>query len=962
MATLALRWYEDGEQACDPVVVQGTCAMAQKFVQNAGKAFWDRFELPLCEGKVRKKGQNRGEDKESLQSPASDKGKDRKAKREEQKASKDGGLLKMSEELQGKDLYELLEVEASASSEDIKKSYRKLVLLHHPDKIQDPTEEQRQHFLLVQEAFEILSDTQKRRRYESTLDFDDTVPTDFRKSDDFFEVFRPVFKKNARWSEKTGVPDLGDAATPIEQVKAFYEFWLEFESWRDPLAMVDVEELYCLEEAECREERRWMERENAKVARKFKQMEKDRILDFVKLAEKHDPRVVSHRETQRLAREEEKAKKAAEKEAEKRRIEEERRAKEELLEAARQAEEAKRQAERKAKEEQKQILKNARQRLRGLHKKAPPAVQRAVHAEQLQEVCLQLRVEELNSVADQLELLLSKDLEQSEVIDLLHAQIKQYGGTPIEDTSVKLHADGDTASTGSPASDNAVESDDDEDAQASQKKSKAKAPLRQETEAERLRREEEAERKRAAELKKKEQQKKLEEQRLAAAKKDEAKERKAQEREKQKQEKKAEEEQRKREELKQKKTQQAEEQRLQQLAQEEEKQRLAKEATKAEVFTADRVARLDLCEGTEEKLLATDLDGAIQTAMFGTPECLSNAAQAIKIIAQQLPSAEPVRLPKAPDSALQGKKKAAAEKTYAEEKATAEASEQSRREAEDYVIDLAVACLVHQGAEEDAKTMSGKLAQLLVLGMRPPVNSPEVPKEVKTRIKKQRLRLRAAVLKLLRQFESSSDKPSSQGSSASWDAIKEGTALVVIEEGPIFASPSSYDTIGQATIDMKLVAAGRPVDAEGYSMVPLRPSGTVEMRIVKVVPGEKGGKKKAPQSGAAAVSLPARFQELARLAAAGSADVAEAALEVAFYQGFDPDVTSCAPVTAVQMAVEEPAQPAQPEPAVASKQSKKGKGQDKISQEEDLDAILSELGVEVGATSSNAKKNKKGKK
>eukprot|EP00971_Amphidinium_carterae_P019604 386143-Amphidinium_carterae.1 len=62
------------------------------------------------------------------------------------------------------------------------------------------------------------------------------------------------------------------------------------------------------------------------------------------------------------------------------------------------------------------------------------------------------------------------------------------------------------------------------------------------------------------------------------------------------------------------------------------------------------------------------------------------------------------------------------------------------------------------------------------------------------------------------------------------------------------------------------------------------------------------------------------------------------------------------------MAVEEPAQPAQPEPAVASKQSKKGKGQDKISQEEDLDAILSELGVEVGATSSNAKKNKKGKK
>ena len=39
----------------------------------------------------------------------------------------------------------------------------------------DPTEVQRKHFLLVQEAFEILSDTQIRRRYESTLEFDDWV-------------------------------------------------------------------------------------------------------------------------------------------------------------------------------------------------------------------------------------------------------------------------------------------------------------------------------------------------------------------------------------------------------------------------------------------------------------------------------------------------------------------------------------------------------------------------------------------------------------------------------------------------------------------------------------------------------------------------------------------------------------------------------------------------------------------
>jgi len=38
------------------------------------------------------------------------------------------------------------------------------------------------------------------------------------KDEDFFSVFGPVFEKNARWSLKTPVPQLGDLETPMEKV------------------------------------------------------------------------------------------------------------------------------------------------------------------------------------------------------------------------------------------------------------------------------------------------------------------------------------------------------------------------------------------------------------------------------------------------------------------------------------------------------------------------------------------------------------------------------------------------------------------------------------------------------------------------------------------------------------------------------------------------------------------------
>lgn len=39
------------------------------------------------------------------------------------------------------------------------------------------------------------------------------------------QVFGPAFRRNSRWSEKEGVPDVGDEATSWEDVCKFYDFW-----------------------------------------------------------------------------------------------------------------------------------------------------------------------------------------------------------------------------------------------------------------------------------------------------------------------------------------------------------------------------------------------------------------------------------------------------------------------------------------------------------------------------------------------------------------------------------------------------------------------------------------------------------------------------------------------------------------------------------------------------------------
>ena len=64
-----------------------------------------------------------------------------------------------------RDYYEVLGVNKSASSSEIKKAYRKLALKYHPDKNPDDNEAE-QKFKEAAEAYEVLSNEEKRRRYD----------------------------------------------------------------------------------------------------------------------------------------------------------------------------------------------------------------------------------------------------------------------------------------------------------------------------------------------------------------------------------------------------------------------------------------------------------------------------------------------------------------------------------------------------------------------------------------------------------------------------------------------------------------------------------------------------------------------------------------------------------------------------------------------------------------------------
>ena len=260
----------------------------------------------------------------------------------------------------GYNYYKILGLEdkfLNAKDEDFRKAYKKLALIYHPDKnkenksLQGVSDEQikeeikkdleketkegnnnnededednknrnnnenkiskeeeqknreiNKKWLKLKEAYDTLSDPEKRKKYDSSIVFDDTIPDDKEYTEkNFFSTFGPVFLRNGIWSKKKPVPKLGDMQTPLAKVKLFYKFWHNFQNWRD----FAVEGEYDLEEATSRFEKRQMLKENKKMKASMKKEEKIRIDTLTNIAYKRDPRIIEEEKRLEKEREEEK--------------------------------------------------------------------------------------------------------------------------------------------------------------------------------------------------------------------------------------------------------------------------------------------------------------------------------------------------------------------------------------------------------------------------------------------------------------------------------------------------------------------------------------------------------------------------------------------------------------------------------------------------------------------------------
>ena len=108
------------------------------------------------------------------------------------------------EALEG-NLYGALEMQDKtyeATDKEITKAYRKMALKYHPDKLGDKlTERDKEVWLKIQEAYETLIDPAKKRKYDSSLPFDEKIPEEGTFTDEtFYEVFTKCFDLNSRWS------------------------------------------------------------------------------------------------------------------------------------------------------------------------------------------------------------------------------------------------------------------------------------------------------------------------------------------------------------------------------------------------------------------------------------------------------------------------------------------------------------------------------------------------------------------------------------------------------------------------------------------------------------------------------------------------------------------------------------------------------------------------------------------
>jgi len=104
-----------------------------------------------------------------------------------------------------KNPYETLDVEKSASDDEIKKAYRKLALRYHPDKTDKKEDEAL--FKEINEAYAILSDSKKRANFDATGD------VNMADMPDMSDIFSSMFGSERGFHNMGGFPNMGGFAS-----------------------------------------------------------------------------------------------------------------------------------------------------------------------------------------------------------------------------------------------------------------------------------------------------------------------------------------------------------------------------------------------------------------------------------------------------------------------------------------------------------------------------------------------------------------------------------------------------------------------------------------------------------------------------------------------------------------------------------------------------------------------------
>merc|ERR1719167_510480 len=106
------------------------------------------------------------------------------------------GLLETCEELfKTRDLYQVLSIEKTASSAQIKKAYHKISLKVHPDRAnQEDRERCTKQFQCVGAIYSLLSDESRRGLYDECGEIDDENDP-FQQNKDWEEYWRLLFPK-----------------------------------------------------------------------------------------------------------------------------------------------------------------------------------------------------------------------------------------------------------------------------------------------------------------------------------------------------------------------------------------------------------------------------------------------------------------------------------------------------------------------------------------------------------------------------------------------------------------------------------------------------------------------------------------------------------------------------------------------------------------------------------------------